>query len=154
MWRSHPWVSHPMLYGCGCGVIDNFNRLTTSTVMRFFWLPLSTTKCSGVPFTHICKWNESSPSSGFSGSTGWIWAVATVAFGYASMICLPLPATVSESVSRPNSKDFISATNDCFVWHSSVLCQGILWISHHFSVSFFTFQLPFFICGLDGLFEG
>jgi hypothetical protein len=53
--RSHPWRSHPMLYGCGCGVVDNPNCLTTSAEMRFFWLPLSTIKCSGVPFTHICE---------------------------------------------------------------------------------------------------
>jgi hypothetical protein len=53
--RSHPWRSHPMLYGCGCGVVDNPNCLMTSAEMRFFWLPLSTIKCSGVPFTHICE---------------------------------------------------------------------------------------------------
>jgi hypothetical protein len=53
--RSHPWRSHPMLYGCGCGVVDNPNCLTTSAEMRFFWLPLSTIKCSGVAFTHICE---------------------------------------------------------------------------------------------------
>jgi hypothetical protein len=54
-WRSRPCRSHPMLYGCGCGVVDNPNYLTTSAEMRFFWLPLSTIKCSGVPFTHICE---------------------------------------------------------------------------------------------------
>jgi hypothetical protein len=42
-----------MLYGCRCGVVDNPNCLMTSAEMRFFWLPLSTIKCRGVPFTHI-----------------------------------------------------------------------------------------------------
>ena len=51
--RSCPWRSHPMLYGCDCGVVNNRNCFTTSSEMRFFWLPLSTIKCNGVPFTHI-----------------------------------------------------------------------------------------------------
>jgi hypothetical protein len=34
--RSRPWRSHPMLYGCGCGVVDNLNCLMTSVEMRFF----------------------------------------------------------------------------------------------------------------------
>jgi hypothetical protein len=42
-----------MLYGCGFGVVDNPKYLTTSAKMRFFWLPLSTIKCSKAPFTHI-----------------------------------------------------------------------------------------------------
>ena len=59
--RSHPWRSHPMLYGCRCGVVDNPNYLTTSAKMRFFWLLLSTIKCSEVPFTHICEWKGAPP---------------------------------------------------------------------------------------------
>jgi hypothetical protein len=30
-----------MLYGCGCGVVDNSNHLTNFVEMRLFWLPLS-----------------------------------------------------------------------------------------------------------------
>ena len=56
--RSCPWRSHPMLYGCGCGVFDNPNYLMKSSEMRLFWLSLSTIKCSGVPFTHICEWKK------------------------------------------------------------------------------------------------
>ena len=51
--RSHPWQSHKMLYGCGCGVVDKPNFFKKSIEMRFFWFLLSTIKCSGVPFTHI-----------------------------------------------------------------------------------------------------
>jgi hypothetical protein len=47
-----------------------------------------------------------------------------------------------------------STTNDCFERHSSVLCQGILWKSHHFPVSFFIFPLPFLSCVLDWLSRG
>jgi hypothetical protein len=38
--RSHPWRNHPMLYGCGCGVVDNLNCLRTFVEMRFLWIPL------------------------------------------------------------------------------------------------------------------
>jgi hypothetical protein len=65
--------------------------------LTFFWLPLSTMKCSGVPFTHICEWKRHSPSSGSSGSLGWSLVVATVALGSASMICLPLSGSSSQS---------------------------------------------------------
>lgn len=151
--RSHPWRSHPMLYGCRCGVVDNSNCLTTSAEMRFFWLPLSTIKCSRVPFTHICEWKRRSPSSGSVGSSGWIAAVATIAVGSASMIC-PLPVfSESDYESGFGSLSLISTTNDCFGRHSSVLCQGLLWKSHHFLVSFFVFPWPFFSCGL-GWFSG
>jgi hypothetical protein len=149
--RSHPWRSHPMLYGCRCGVVGKSNCLMTSVEMRFFWLPLSTIKCSGVPFTHIYEWKRHSPSSGSSGSSSWIVAVTTVAVGSASIICLLLLLSESESKSGLNSVSLSSATNDCFERHSSVLCQGILWKSHHFPVSFFIFPLPFFSCGLDWL---
>ena len=101
--RSRPYRSHPMLYGCGCGVVDNPNCLTTSTKMRFFWLLLSKIKCSGVSFTHICEWKRHSPSSGSVGSSGWIVAVTKIAVGPASMI-YPLPVfsgSDSESGSAP-----------------------------------------------------
>jgi hypothetical protein len=53
--RYRPCRSHPMLYGCGCGVFDNINCLMTSVEMMLFFLLLSTIKCSGVPLTHICE---------------------------------------------------------------------------------------------------
>jgi hypothetical protein len=70
-----------MVYGWGCGVVGKFNLLMTSVEIRFFWIPLSTMKCSGVPFTHICEWKRHSPSSGSSDSFGWIFVVAMVALG-------------------------------------------------------------------------
>ena len=144
-WRSHPYRSPPMLYGCGCGVVDDPNCLMTSAKMSFFWISLSTIKCSRVPFTHICEWKMHSPSSGYVGSFGWIVVVVTVAMGSASMICL-LPLFYE---SRFSSFSLISATNDCFERHSSMLCQGLLWKLHHFLMSFFVFPWPFFSCGLD-----
>ena len=146
--RSRPRWRHPMLYGCGC-CVDNPNCLTTSVEMRFFWLPLSTIKCSRVPFTHICEWKRRSPSSGSIGSSSWIAAVATIAVGSASMIYLLPLFSESDYESRFGSLSLISATNDCFERHSSVLCQGLLWKSHHFSVSFFVFPWHFFSCGLE-----
>jgi hypothetical protein len=92
---SHPWLSQPMVYGCGCGVVDKFNLLMTSTEIRLFWLPLSTMKCSGVPFTHIYEWKRHSPSSGSSGSSGWTFVVVTRTLGSTSMIHFPL--SISES---------------------------------------------------------
>jgi hypothetical protein len=71
----------------------------TYVEMRFFWLPLSTIKCSGVPFTHIYEWKRCSPSSGSSGSSGWIVVVMIVVVGSASMICLLLLLSESESES-------------------------------------------------------
>jgi hypothetical protein len=123
----------------------------TSTEMRFFWLPLSTMKCSGVPFTHICEWKRHSPSSGLSGSPGWSLVVAMVALGSTSMIYLPLSSSSSELESTSDSEAFTSTTKDCFEWQSTVLCQGLLWKSHHFPVSFFVFFLSLFSCGLDWL---
>jgi len=83
------------------------------------------------------------------GSSGWIFAVTTIAVGFAPMIC-PLPIfSESDSKSGFDSLSLISATNDCFERHSLVLCQGILWKSHHFLMSFFVFPWPFFSCGLD-----
>ena len=147
--RSRPWRSHTMLYVCRCGVVYNPNYLTTSAEMRIFWLPLSKIKFNEVPFTHICEGKRRSPSLGSIGSSGWIVAVATIAVGSASMIYLLPLFSESDSESRFGSLSLISITNDCFERHSSVLCQGILWNSHHFPVSFFVFPWPFFSCVLD-----
>jgi hypothetical protein len=112
--RSCPWRSHPMLYGCRCGVVDKSNYLMTSIEMRFFWIPLSTIKCSRVSFTHICEWKRHSPYSVSSGSFGWIVAVATIVASSASIICLLLLLSKSESDSGFDSVSLSSATNDCF----------------------------------------
>ena len=154
MQRSRPWLSYPMLYGCGCGIVGNFNRLTTSTDIRLFWLPLLTMKCNGTPFTHIYEWKRRSPSSSSFGSSGWIWVVATVALGFASMTYFPLSISESEWEYGSNSEAFSLATSDYFVRHSLVLCQGLLWKSHHFLVSFFVFPFPLLVCDLDGLSRG
>ena len=112
--KSHPCRSHPMLYGCGCGVVENPNCLMTSTEMRFFCLPLSTIKCNRVPFTHICEWKRCSPSSGFVGSSGWIVAIATIVVASTSMI-YPLPVFLeSNSESRFKSLSLISTIDDYF----------------------------------------
>jgi hypothetical protein len=96
----------------------------TSTEMRFFWLLLSIMKCSKVPFTDIYEWKRCSPSSISSGSPGWSLVVEMVALGSASMICLPLSSSGSESESASDSKAFSSTTNDYFERQSIVLCQG------------------------------
>ena len=116
-------------------------------------------KCSAIPFTHIYEWKRRSPSSGSSGSSGWICVVVTVTLGSASMICFPLSLSAtlgseSDSKSGSNSEALILANSDCFERHSSVLCHGLLWNSHHFPVSFFVFLFPFFACDLDGLSDG
>jgi len=142
--RSCHWRSHIMLYGYGCGVVDNPNCLTTSVEMRFFWFPLWTIKCSRVPFTHIFVWKMSSPSSGSIGSSGWIDVVMIIAVGSASMIChLPVFLELDFELGF-NSLSLISATNDFFERNLSVLCQGILWKLHHFPVSFLVFLWPYF----------
>jgi hypothetical protein len=133
-----------MLYGCGCGVVGKSNCLTTSVEMMFFCLLLSIIKCNGVPFTHIFEWKSRIPSSGSSSS--WIVVVAIVAVGFASMICLLLSFYESGSNSRFRSLSLSSTTNDYIERHSLVLCQGLLWNSHHFPVSFLDFSLPFFAC--------
>ena len=115
-WRSWPWRSHPMLYGYRCGVVGKWNCLTTYAEMMFFWLPLSIIKCSGVPFTHICEWKRHSPSS--RSSYGWIVAVATIAVGSASMICLLLLFSESGSKSELDSFSLSSTTNDYIERHS------------------------------------
>jgi hypothetical protein len=114
-----------MLYGCGCGVVGNSNCLTTYVEMRFLWLPQSTIKCNGVRFTHICEWKRLSPSLGFSGSSGWIIVVETIAVGSASIICLLLLLSESEFESGLDFVSLSSATNDYFERHSSVLCCKI-----------------------------
>jgi len=53
MCRSCPWWSHLMVYDCGCVVVGKPSHFITSVAMRFFWILLSTMKCSGEPFTHI-----------------------------------------------------------------------------------------------------
>jgi hypothetical protein len=95
---------------------------------------------------------EALSSSGLSGSPGWSLVVATVALGSTSMIHIPLSGSVSESESASDSEAFTSATSECFERHSVVLCQGLLWKSHHFPVSFFVFLVSFFACGLYWLY--
>ena len=129
--RSLPWRSHPMVYGCGCSVFGNHSRLMTYVEMRLFWMSLSMMKCSGVPFTHIYEWKRHSPSSGSSGSPCWSLMVEMVALGSMSMICLPLSSSNSESEPAYDLEAFTLATNDYFEQQSSVLCQGLLWKSHH-----------------------
>jgi hypothetical protein len=133
-----------MLYAYGFGVVRKSNCLTTSIDMTFFWLLLSTIKCSGVPFTHICEWKSLSPSS--RSSSGWIVVVVTVVVGFASIICLLLLFFESWSKSGFSSLSLSSVTNDYIEWHSSLLCRGMLWNSHHFPISFLDFSLPFFMC--------
>jgi hypothetical protein len=102
-----------MLYGCGCGVVDNSNCLMTSTEIRLFWLPLSTMKCSGVPFTHIYEWKRwNFPSSGSSHSSDWIVVVVMVVVVSASMIYFLLLFSESESKSGSDSFSLSSTTND------------------------------------------
>jgi hypothetical protein len=104
-----------------------------------------------VPFTHICEWKSRSPSSGSSGSPGWNLVVAMVALGSTSMIHLLLSGSGSEFELASDSEAFTLATSDRFERQSTVLCQGILWKSHHFPVSFFVFLVSLFSCGLDWL---
>jgi hypothetical protein len=122
-----------------------------SSKMRLFWFPLSIMKCNGVSFTHICEWKRCFPSPGFCGSYSWILMVVMVVVGSGSMICLLLLFFELGSESRINSIYLSSTTNDSFERHSSMLCKGMLWKSHHFAVSFIIFSLPFFSCGLDWL---
>jgi hypothetical protein len=129
--------------------VGRASRLMTSAEMRFFWLLLSMMKCSGVPFTHICEWKRFSPSSGSSGSPGWSLVVETMELGSMSIIYLPLSSSVSESDSASDSEAFTLATSDYFERQSIVLCQGLLWKSHHFLVSFFVFPVSFFTFDLD-----
>ena len=124
------------------------------TEMRFFYLPLLTMNCNGEPFTHILEWKRRSASSGSSGSSFWIFMVATMVLGSASIICFPLSFPLSgsdsESEHASNSEAFNSATSDCLARHSLVLWVELLWNSHHFPVSFFGFVVLFFACGFVG----
>ena len=145
-----------MRYGCGCAVVGKPNRFTLFAEMMPFWLPLSTMNCSGEPFTHIWEWNRCSSSYGSSGSSFWIFTVAIVALGSASIICFPLsfPFSGSDSDSEhaSDSEALISATSDCLAQQSLVLWVELLWNSHHFPVSFFGLTVLFFACGFDKLF--
>jgi len=171
--QKHHTLPHPWRVGCHragdtigwhgdlisgeatwCCIVFFVVLLTSSAKMRFFWIPLSTMKCNGVPFNHICEWKRHSPSLGSVGSSGWIVVVVIVVVGYASMICLFSIFSGLDYESGFVSLSFISATNDCFERHSSMLFQGIFWKSHHFPVSFFIFLLTFFSCGLDWFSRG
>jgi hypothetical protein len=110
----HPWLNHLMVYGWWCSIIGNFNILKTLAMFRFFSLPLSKMKCSGVPFSHICVWKRCSPSSSSSGSSSCIVVVAMVAMGYSLMICFHLLLFELYSKSSSNYFSLISTTNDCF----------------------------------------
>lgn len=127
----------------------------TSTEMRFFWLPLSIMNCSGEPFTHISKWKRCSSSYGSLGSSFWIFMVAIVAFGSKPIICVPFsfPLSGSELLSEhaSNSEAFSSATSDFLAWHSLVLWVELLWNSHHFLMSLFSFVALFFAFGFGRL---
>jgi hypothetical protein len=74
--------------------------------------------------------------------------VAMVALGSTSMICLPLSDFDSELELASDSEAFTSATNNFFERKSTMLCQGLLWKSHHFLISFFVFSVSF-ACSLD-----
>ena len=144
-----------MVYGCGCAVVGKPSHFTTSTEMRFFWLPLSTMNYSEEPFTHIWEWKRHSSSSRSSGSSFWILMVATVALGSTSIIyfCLsfPLSGYDSELEHASDSETVSSATSDILARHSLMLWVELLQNSHHFPVSFSSFVALFFACSLGGL---
>jgi hypothetical protein len=125
MWRSRPWCNHPMVYGCGCVVVINPSYFMNSTKMRFFWLSLLTMNYNGEPFTHILEWKRRYASSGYSGSSFWIFVVATMALGSASIIyfllSFPLSDFDSESEHASDSEAFNSGTSDWLARHSLVL---------------------------------
>ena len=79
-----------MVYGCGCVVVGKPSYFTTSAKMGFFWLPLLTMNYSREPFTHIWEWKRRFSSSGYLGSSFWIFMVAMVVLGSALIICFPL----------------------------------------------------------------
>jgi hypothetical protein len=89
------------------------------------------------------------PSSGSYGLLGQTLVVAIVALGLASIISFHPLGFESESESVSQSEAFSSAMSDFLERHYSMLCQGILWYSHHFHVSFFVFSFPFFCRSLD-----
>ena len=67
------------------------------------------------------------------------------------MIYFLLYGSNSDSEPTSDSEAFTSATSDYFERQSIVLCQGILWKSHHFLVYFFIFSLSFFVFVLEWL---
>jgi hypothetical protein len=136
MRRSKPWLSHLILYGCGYGVVEKSNFLMTFDEMRFFYILLSTMKCSGVPFTHIYEWKRHSPSSRSYGFSIWIVVVVIVAMGFSSMICLILLFSESNSELRLDSISLSLDTNGCLERHSSDCCGKV------FCGSCTTFQCP------------
>jgi hypothetical protein len=122
----------------------------TSAEMRFFWLPLSTMKCSGVPFTHICEWKRRSPSSGSSSSPCWSLVVETMALGSASMICLPLSSYDSESEPASDSEAFTSATSSALSNNQQCYAKGSYGsrtTSRYLSLSF---RCPSFLAAWTG----
>ena len=146
--RSCPWWSHPMVYNCGCSMVSKPSRFMTSAGIRFFWLSLLTMNYSGEPFTHTWEWKRHSSSSGSSGSSFWIFVVATMVLVSTSIIWFPLlfPLSGSDSESEHASdfEAFSLATSDCLARHSLVFWVELLWNSRHFPVSFFGFTMLFF----------
>ena len=141
-----------MVYDCGCAMVSRPSCFMNSVEMRFFWLPLSTRNCSGEPFTHIYDWKRRSPSSRSSGSSLWSLLVEIMALGSTSIICFPMSSPLSGSSSgSEHASDygaFSSAASNCFVWHSFSLWVGLLWNSHHFTMSFFGFLVVFWVTPL------
>lgn len=139
-----------MVNSVGCVVVGKPISFMTSIEIRFFWLPLSTMNCSGEPFTHIWEWKRCSSSFGSSGSSFWIFVVATMALGSASIIYFPLSFPLFgldlELEHASDSKTLSSATSECLGWHSLVLWVELVWNSHHFPMSFFSFSVLFFAC--------
>jgi hypothetical protein len=126
-----------------------------STNMSFFWLPLSTMNCNGEPFTHILEWKRNFASSGSFGSSFWIFVVAMMVLGSASIIyfllSFPLLDSSSEMEHTSNSEAFNSATSDFLARHSLVLWVNLLWNSQHFPMSFLGFMVLFFSFRFGGL---
>jgi hypothetical protein len=147
MWISCPWINYILVYGWGCGIIGSFNIFMIFNEIRFFWLPFSTKKCIGVPFTHICEWKRCSSSYGFSSPSSCIVLAAMVVLGYTSMICFTLLCFESEFELGFDSFSLSSTNYDYFEQNSSMLCQRILWNSHNFIVSLFDLQSPFLTFG-------
>jgi hypothetical protein len=129
-----------MVYGWECVIFRRSNLLMTYSKIMFFWLSLSTMKSTWVLFIQIYEWKRHSSSSRSFESYGWIFVVLMVALGSASMIYFLLAYFESEFKSRSKFFSLSSTNNDSFEKHSSMLCQGIFWNSHHFLVPpFFNF---------------
>ena len=67
---------------------------------------------------------------------------------FENRIHLPVSTFDSNSKTASDWEEFTSATSDFIEQHSTVLCQGTLWKSNHFSVSFFVFLMSPFARGL------